>query len=124
MKNHPAALAQRAAGGFCQRIGLTSAGGGRSLVNEVVANGTCLEEGSRRCAGQFLACSPAAVRCTKQIAMLALEPDCSRLPFGLFEKIKPVLFKLEDTREGMRAFAEKSESPSGRADEPPTLELC
>lgn len=77
------------------------------LVNEVVPNGGSVEA-ARRWADQILACSPAAVRFTKQIAMLALEPEItSRPPFDLVEKIKPVLFELEDTREGMRAFAEK-----------------
>jgi enoyl-CoA hydratase/carnithine racemase len=78
------------------------------LVNEVVPNGTSVEA-ARRWADQILTCSPAAVRFTKQIAMLALEPEITSRPAFDFveEKMKPVLFGLEDTREGMRAFAEK-----------------
>jgi enoyl-CoA hydratase/carnithine racemase len=72
-----------------------------------VPNGRSVE-GARRWADEILACSPAAVRYTKQIAMLAMEPEITSRPaFDVVEEIKPVLFALEDTREGMRAFAEK-----------------
>ncbi len=77
------------------------------LVNEVVPNGTSLEA-ARRWADNILKCSPAAVRFTKQIAMMSLEPEIThRPPFDVVEELKPVLFAMEDTKEGMRAFAEK-----------------
>jgi enoyl-CoA hydratase/carnithine racemase len=77
------------------------------LVNEVVPNGRSLE-GARRWADEIMACSPIAVRFTKQVAMLALEPEVThRPPFDIIEELKPVLFATEDSKEGMRAFAEK-----------------
>nr|BAM93305.1 putative Carnitinyl-CoA dehydratase [Sphingomonas sp. KSM1] len=77
------------------------------LVNEVVPNGTSVEA-ARRWADDIMKCSPAAVRFTKQVAMMSLEPELTHRPaFDIIEDLKPVLFAMEDTKEGMKAFAEK-----------------
>src|SRR5690606_1683772 len=79
------------------------------LANEVVPNGTSLDA-ARRWPENILRCSPHAVRYTKHIAMQAVEPESAEQPtFDFIEQMKPALFALDDTKEGMRAFAEKRE---------------
>jgi enoyl-CoA hydratase/carnithine racemase len=77
------------------------------LVNEVVPNGTSVQA-ARRWADEILLCAPGAVRFTKEIAMLALEPEITTRPsFDFVDTMKPILFAMEDSREGLKAFAEK-----------------
>ena len=77
------------------------------LVTEVVPNGSAVE-GARRWAEEILGCSPAALRCTKSIAMSVLdgnESHCSMV--GKRREFGKYLRGLQDTKEGIRAFAEK-----------------
>jgi enoyl-CoA hydratase/carnithine racemase len=77
------------------------------LVNEVVPKGQSVAA-ARRWADDILKCSPQAVRYTKHIAMLAMEPEVASKPaFDFVEVMKPRLFALNDTKEGQLAFAEK-----------------
>lgn len=77
------------------------------LVNEIAPHGTSVAV-ARRWAEEILACSPLAVRYTKELGLEALEGADLPLLVGTREhEIAPKLFALEDTREGIAAFLEK-----------------
>ena len=77
------------------------------LVNEVVSDGTC-RAAADRWAAEILTCSPRALQYTKEIALRAIEGpgDHSSLTARRREMAKE-LRRLEDTREGIKAFSEK-----------------
>lgn len=77
------------------------------LATEVVPRGQALDA-ARRWATQIMSCSPAALQYTKQVAMAVLEGNESHLSSASWRReIGQALRRLEDTAEGIRAFAEK-----------------
>ncbi|MGI4815640.1 MAG: enoyl-CoA hydratase-related protein [Janthinobacterium lividum] len=77
------------------------------LVTEIAPQGTSLAV-ARQWAQEIMTCAPRAVQYTKEIALRAIEGpgDHSSLT-GRRRELAKELRKLEDTREGIRAFAEK-----------------
>ncbi|MDB5581644.1 MAG: caiD [Bradyrhizobium sp.] len=77
------------------------------IVNEIAPAGTVMET-ARKWADEILACSPLAVRYTKELALEAIEglslPDHVAMRE---QEIATKLFQLEDTREGIAAFLGK-----------------
>ncbi len=77
------------------------------LVNEVVPNGTCVER-ARAWAAEIMKCAPRAVQFTKEIAIRSIEgPGDHSSLIGRRRELARELRRLEDTREGIKAFAEK-----------------
>jgi enoyl-CoA hydratase/carnithine racemase len=77
------------------------------LVNEIAPEGTVMDV-ARKWADEILACSPLAVRYTKQLALEALEgASLPELIARREHEIAPKLFELEDTKEGIAAFLGK-----------------
>lgn len=75
------------------------------IVNEVVPAGEVMNC-ARRWAEEMLACSPLALRATKEIALKAFDMPVSNALFTVFPGLQ-VLRNSEDYMEGARAFAEK-----------------
>lgn len=77
------------------------------MATEVVPAGTSVEA-AKRWANEMMACSPAALRYTKQLAMSVLDGTSSHVSTTNWRReIGAELRRLEDTREGVAAFAEK-----------------
>jgi len=76
-------------------------------VTEVAPAGTALAV-ARRYAEDILKCAPQAVRATKEAARAAFEPDAAERDLhALSVRLAEHLTNLEDTREGLAAFAQK-----------------
>lgn len=76
-------------------------------VTEVAPAGTALAV-ARRYAEDILTCAPQAVRATKEAARATVEPDAAeRDLYALSLRLAAHLTTLQDTREGLDAFAQK-----------------
>lgn len=77
------------------------------VVTEVAPAGTVMER-ARAKAAEILQCSPMAVRVTKQMALASLQSEAEQAPLNdLSTRLARSIDALEDTKEGVRAFAEK-----------------
>lgn len=77
------------------------------LVNAVSAEGGVMDT-AYEWASRVLDCAPLAVRATKQIARLSMEPEISLDSIqSLEQQLADILAGSEDTAEGLSAFSEK-----------------